>query len=170
MQNTWAIRASLCLAALALVHCGDDEKKGGGTSGLNGGMLLVDMTPADARKLCEFERDLYKSGLSERAYCFRSGYPLDGSCEADLEECIASDDFENEVEDDWECESATLEDYVEGEDCQATIADYEACVRADERLQKGYYEKSSCDAPESYEGTEVVSECTALLDKCFDIS
>lgn len=173
MRINWSVKAAICIGALGAVHCGDDGDSKGSPdgSGVSGSKALIDLTDADAQKLCEFERDSYLASLtSEEAYCFRTGSVFSASsCEQDIAECVASSDYEDELDDAWDCERSTVEDYVEGDDCEATVAEFEACIKSDDSQSKAFYDKASCDSdPE--DRPDDTSACEKLLDKCFDPS
>jgi hypothetical protein len=149
---------------LATAGCGDKGSAADGT-------LLKDMSLADAKALCEFQRDLYIQGLTTaEAYCFETRYPEAATCESELQECLDSGDYEAELEDDWDCDQTTLQDYVDGSDCDATIADYKACGKAEQRSYKAHYARATCDDPDSIEPPDDTAQCLALFDKCPDLS
>ncbi len=156
----------------ALVACGGDGDGGGGTSGVAGSKKLQELEAADIKKICEWERESYKDSLgSEEQYClsFAVG-PDEESCQEDLDECIASSDYEDELADDWECDDSTTEGL---EDCEATVAQYEACVRAIDKAEAELLSGLSCgDEEPEYElpaeCDDVIEICPAILDGTID--
>ncbi len=96
--------------------------------------------------------------------------PKQQAVEADLEDCAAEEDYENELADDWDCESATVEDYSDdGEPCELEVGDYEACVTASNKEWGDFYGRASCDDPEFAEGPELPAACEKVVEQCPDL-
>src|SRR5687767_6423067 len=73
---------------------------------------LVAAEDTDARMLCEFGRDAYRRAAlrSERDYCIFDALAFGDDvpgCEAALEVCIDTQDYERELADDGDCERAS---------------------------------------------------------------
>jgi hypothetical protein len=170
-MQTRALRITI-IASCALWACGGDgDANGAGpkTSGVDVGKQLTALSDDDARALCEFDRDSYKAALpDETAYCtYFAAYGDAELCEQDRDDCIADDEYENEVADDWECDSSRAEDYnggLQGE-CTATVGDVEACLRADSRNRGEAMQAATCEEYAD-EGDEALEPCVTLRDKC----
>jgi hypothetical protein len=90
-----------------------------------------------ARGICEFGRDAYRQALlrSERDYCIFDALAFGDDvpgCEAALQVCLDSQDYERELADDAGCEAASAADLKNklAPACDATIGELEACMSA----------------------------------------
>lgn len=165
-------------AGALILGCSNDDTGGKGSGPKNSGVesdkLLTSMTRQEVFQLCAFERDTYKASLtSEEQYCFRTSIDQASSCERDLAECIASDDHEDELADDWDCENLALKDYLEpARQCTATIAQFEACDRARNAQLRDHFNRSRCNNAESLVPPqtepkaciELFAVCPSLID------
>jgi hypothetical protein len=151
---------------------GEGGGAGPSASGVSGHMLIIDIKDADAQALCKFERDRYTAGLpDEKAYCTFFSHEGDDTerCEMYRDECIAADDYENELADDWECDGVTAEEYtddVDPKNCKATVADYEACIKQATDLRLAAMKAASCDALGGDSEDGQATACIELEQKC----
>lgn len=157
----------LSAGALSL-GCSNDDNGGKASGPKNSGVepktLLTSLTQPQVYQLCAFERDTYKASLtSEYQYCFRVEVEDATSCQSDLNGCLGSGDYEDELQDDWDCENLALKDFLQPRlTCSATVAQFEACERALQKQQRDYYAKADCEKPESLRGP--VSEPEACVE------
>jgi hypothetical protein len=92
---------------------------------------------AEARQLCAYGRDAYRQALlgSERDYCIFDALAFGDDvpgCEAALEVCIDTDDYERELADDGDCQHASAAELAAklAPGCDVTIGALEACLGA----------------------------------------
>ena len=167
-----ALHSSI-LVASALWACGGDGQGASSSSGVEASTQISALTDEQAQKLCAFDRDGYKAHLpGEAAYCtyFAANGDDVARCEEDRDECIASDDYENELADTWDCDSAKAEDYnggLEGE-CEATVGELEACLKADHGSRAGEMKAAKCGENADDDGglSSLPEPCVHLEDVC----
>lgn len=168
MSKRWV---GICFA-MAMLSCGDDDGASAGMSGsgVNGSKNLKQLSDQDAQKVCSFVRDSYKASLtSERSYCLRQTEPA--LCEDELPDCMGSGDYEQELSDDWECDSTEASDLFHEEaadfDCSATVAEAEACIRDAHKDVRELYRNATCDILDDVEDRATKpASCNALYKKC----
>ena len=162
---TWMIVAAVGLACAC--GGGDDDDGASDGSGVDADTLLAELTDAQAQSLCRFDERVYKDSLaSEDDYCVAegaSGATSSEECEQWRQECLESGSFDDDVDEDWECEDETGEDFVaEGSDCTVTVGQYEDCVLARARERSEYMASASCEAEGSFAGVQDPAACAAL--------
>jgi len=171
MQASWSIRVLICGAALCLAHCdfGQESVDEKGESGVTRSRLLKDVSPDEAEKLCAFSAaEFARAWSSEETFCtlFGNG-DFELTCEEQLDACVASDDFETLASQDPHCKGYDRTRFVWGDDCDATVGDWESCTRTAYRAMDEHYAGATCRSialrDEDFMPTP---ECRALTQKC----
>lgn len=179
LQVTLGLVGLCGLSMAALGACGDGGGDGAqpASSSVAGSKQLLELTTEEAVKICKFAEQVYKGSLgSEDQYCTASA--LDGAesatqCQGYRDQCKDEGDYQNDKTEDWECETAKVDDLVDSDagDCSGTVAEAEACLKADAKHAQDFASQSSCDDADGSDVDETTPECDALLAKCpgFDL-
>ena len=96
-------------------------------------------------------------------------------CETSKQDCLDHDDYADDVNEDWGCEEGGLLDDEEIEDeCTATVAEVEACLREDVGRESNLGKKYTCDDVETLseqeedESDTLGPACEKVFEKCPD--
>lgn len=200
-QLSWRILTILFLAACG----GDDDSTGGVVTGLPAEQKLSTLSDADVKKACQSVNDGASAVITptaiKRAICVPFGveaavtYSSDGKETVDIDKCqqlvdtcisndggddddedeVEADDDEVEVDGVNDCEQANAND-LEG--CDATVAEYEACVnsvlsemqRMLSELTCQNAEKISSEAYSNELDPAAIPQCQTVMAKCPDTS
>jgi hypothetical protein len=164
---------ALVLGCCLMASCGDDD---GGSSGVSGGKLLTDLSDDDNQKLCEYYEKLYKDSLgSEEQYC--TAYALDDAwdeeeCEDYKSECLEEGYYESDQIEDWGCDTRGLIEFETDDECTATVAEVEACLKEDVSRGRELTKYTCEDAErlseegEDDEGDTAGPACEKVFTKC----
>jgi hypothetical protein len=141
---------------------------------------LAEIDDVEARQLCEFGRDAYKQAVlgSERDYCIFDALAFGDDapgCEAALELCMDSQDYERELADDADCVHASAADFKTklAPGCDATLGELQTCMSALFDGLGAHARKLSCASLEDLgfaepadpaECTNIRAQCPGLLD------
>lgn len=159
-------------AAVLVLGCGDDDKEqetGPKGTGIMADKQLASLSRTEVYKLCELERDSFKASVpTEKQYCFRFEVESLRTCQSDLDACLASDWYEDELSDDWDCQNLALKDYLTPNGaCSATIAQFEACEKERSKLLRDHYAQSRCDRDGTLQPpTRDAEACKTLALSC----
>ena len=160
-RKTW-LMATACAGVVAL-GCGGDD--GGG--GVSGGSRVNDLTASERQSLCkDFAAKFSKLDTAIiKLDCTDDGLVAEddesGTCEEVRSACIEDTEVEVEIA----CDEAP-EEVTGGEECDATVAQFEACidalVSATEKLADDY----TCETADQVEEPDIPKACTDLEDAC----
>lgn len=166
-----AMLTRMAMATLAVVGlgCGDNDSSSG--SGVDGDKQLSELSTGESRKLCRFQERTAKDALgTEAEYC--TAYALFAvqsvpGCKADRDACIASEMYEDELANDWECESVDAEYFVRaGDPCTATVAELEACFKEDAARWNELHQYTCEQAARVEYPVDDPLACRMLAEKC----
>ena len=148
-----AIATAVLVAVGMTAGCSDGDSDGG--SSVSGSKQLLELTAEENRDLCKFYERSYKNSLgSEVEYCTANalfGAQSVEACEANRDQCVESGEYDEYAEEDWACKSAGVGYFVsEGDECTATVAELEACIKEDGK-QWNDLTKYTCDEAEQAE-------------------
>jgi hypothetical protein len=165
------LSVGVAVLSSSLWSCGGDDEGSSGSSSVPGPTLLTAVSADQARELCMFAERTYKDTLpDEETYCkawAASDASSASACEVEEQNCLDSNAYQDDVDEDWECDDADADH--EGV-CTATVSEYEACLRARARARTAFYEIAGCDKPASFGDRAEPTECVTLRSKCADIS
>lgn len=162
---------ALCLGSvlgLAVLGCGDDD---GGGSGVAGSKRINALTASEFRRVCQnVQQDFDRIGkaLSE-ALCTAEGYAAadtqgdPSACEDTRKDCLEEPADTGDFELDCDDPPQEVED-----DCDATVAEFEACTEAYARAVQNWAEDLTCESDaEDFESEPDLPEaCKKLDDAC----
>lgn len=151
-------------AGIAALGCGDD----GGGGKVSGASRVSDLTESERKTLCEEFATKFKKMDSAliKIECTEDGLAAEldeaGSCEQVRSECIASATPDTEF--DVSCNDAP-EEMTGGEDCDATVAQFHACVDALVSMSETLANDYTCEESD-VEEPDLPTACTDLQDAC----
>lgn len=185
------------LAMLAVAACGgDDDSNGGGTvTGLPSQQKLSTLSDADVKKACQSVNDraatVFTTEALARAFCVPFGvqeavsYANDevvidvNKCQEFVDTCVSSAEEEADPNEPTggdvnDCGEASAEDLA---GCDATVAEYEACIdkvfsETKRRLSELTCQNAEEISSEEYQNDELdpakIPECQTVMAKCPD--
>lgn len=169
MQRKSWLLATAC-AGFVVLGCGDDD--GGGS--VSGASRVNDLTVGEREALCkDFAGKFGKlAAAAHKVECTGEGLASEvqdpGSCEEARSACLADSEPDAEFSCDDDPEEATG-----GEDCDATVAQLEACFDAWVSIAEELANDFTCEGSEELEEIEepeVPEACTDLQDACPEIN
>lgn len=165
MQRKSWLLATAC-AGFVVLGCGDDD--GGG--GVSGGARVNDLTASERQSLCEdfaakftkLDRAIIKLDCTDDGLVAEDDEA--GSCDDVRTECIADAEVEVEIS----CDDAP-EEVTGGDECDATVAQFEACIDALVSMTEKLANDYTCETAEDFDDVEepdLPKACTDLQDAC----
>ncbi len=164
--------AWLTVAGAALLvgaGCGDGDGEGGAkSSGVASSKPLSEVTDAEATQICEWGSDASYAPSDKETCTFRALFfsSTPAECEAFVAQCLKEGPRDEEEEESCDSAKNDLPD-----DCTATVAELEACIRDFNAALRDFFAGASCDdagmtATGDPAAAPPPASCAAVEKKC----